>query len=100
MRISVCSVYSVVHRKGLQGEDMIIKFLKRSVIEVLEAVSALASVFAYMLAANFISELLRLSDGGFMFLATALTGPAINTFMRVTDRFDRWKERAGVSYLW
>ena len=35
---------------------MIIKFLKRSVIEVLEAVSALASVFAYMLAANFISE--------------------------------------------
>ena len=58
---------------------MIIKFLKRSVIEVLEAVSALASVFAYMLAANFISELLRLSDGGFMFLATALTGPAINT---------------------
>ena len=70
---------------------MIIKFLKRSVIEVLEAVSALASVFAYMLAANFISELLKLSDGGFMFLATALTGPAINTFMRVTDRFDRWK---------
>ena len=79
---------------------MIIKFLKRSLIDVLEAVSALASVFAYMLAANFISELLRLSDGGFMFLATALTGPAIQTFMSITDRFDRWKERAGVSYLW
>ena len=79
---------------------MIIKFLKRSVIEVLEAVSALASVFAYMLAANFISELLRLSDGGFMFLVTALTGPTIKTFMGITDRFDRWKERAGVSYLW
>ena len=79
---------------------MIIKFLKRSVIEVLEAVSALASVFAYMLAANFISELLRLSDGGFMFLATALTGPAIQTFMSITDRFDRWKERTGVSCLW
>ena len=83
-----------------KGEGMIIKFLKRSVIDVLEAVSALAVVFAYMLVANFISELLRLSDGGFMFLATALTGPAINTFMRVTDRFDRWKERAGVSCLW
>ena len=53
---------------------MIIKFLKRSVIEVLEAVSALASVFAYML--------------------------AINTFMSITDRFDRWKERTGVSCLW
>ncbi len=83
-----------------KGEDMIIKFLKRSVIEVLEAFSALASVFAYMLAANFISELLRLSDGGFLFLATALTGPATQTFMGITDRFDRWKERAGVSYLW
>ena len=83
-----------------EGVNMIIKFLKRSVIEVLEAVSALASVFAYMLAANFISELLRLSDGGFLFLATALTGPAINTFMGITDRFDRWKERAGVSCLW
>ncbi len=83
-----------------KGEGMIIKFLKRSVIEVLEAVSALASVFAYMLGANFISELLGLSDGGFMFLATALTGPAINTFISITDRFDRWKERAGVSCLW
>ena len=83
-----------------KGEGMIIKFLKRSVIDVLEAVSALASVFAYMLAANFISELLRLSDGGFMILATALTGPAINTFMSITDRFDRWKERTGVSCLW
>ena len=79
---------------------MIIKFLKRSLIDVLEAVSALAVVFAYMLVANFIIELLRLSDGGFMFLATALTGPTINTFMAITDRFDRWKERAGVSCLW
>ena len=79
---------------------MIIKFLKRSVIEVLEAVSALASVFAYIFAAYFISALLSLSTGGFMFLILALNGPMISTFFGITDRFDRWKERAGVSRLW
>ena len=79
---------------------MIIKFLKRSVIEVLEAVSALACVFAYIFAAYFISALLGLSTGGFMFLVMALNGPMISTFFGITDRFDRWKERAGVSCLW
>ena len=79
---------------------MIIRFLKRSVIEVLGAVCALASIFAYFIVASVISQALGLGGTGFTILLSAMYGSIYETFNGITHWFERWKQRAGVSRLW
>ena len=79
---------------------MIIKFLKRSVIEVLGAVCALACLFAFFLVAGVIDQALGLSGTGFGFLISVMFGSLYETFNGISNWFERWKQRAGVSRLW
>ena len=74
------------------------KFLTRCILEVMETVSVILSVLAYLAIALLICGFFNWGPNVFMVLLTMLAGPCIETFMSITDYFYKLKRRYGCFY--